>query len=329
MSTLLQSIASETQLSWPVFFGTCAAIGGASLVWVVATANNPSKTITEDQIRSEGGIPFRLRDGRLLEHFLFGDVTSKVTILALHGANTTGKLFALLDSWAKKSHVKIVSPSLPGFGLSSAKFGYQMREWVQDMQELLAHLQVDQFHVMGTSFGSIHAAALTGYYNPPSAILNVELYVAFAPADATFDPLKGSVLEMTGRLRARPTLNNILTKRLMLPLMRFFSPKDGDVYRSIKHQWEGLAGCADVIYQPWQFEWQKMAQSRRVVIVSGTTDNCAPPANQRRLADHIASSVLIQYEGGHEKALLDPIMWASHVEMILAAPLANSKPSIN
>ncbi len=156
-------------------------------------------------------------------------------------SNVIGKLFQLLDSWAKEKHIRIIAPSLPGYGLSSFKPNYKLQDWVEDMQELFSYLQIDAFHVLGTSFGSIHAAALACLYQPVTAVRNVQLYVGFGPATPEHDPLQGSILASTGKMRNYPRLNSFMTRRLMVPLLRLLSPKDGDVYRSIRYQWEGCA----------------------------------------------------------------------------------------
>ena len=298
--------------------GLCFASFGVAAFIVVKRAFIPSRPITVEQIKNDGGNALLLRDHRLLEYFIHGNPTSETVLLALHGAQTTGKLFTLLHSWAVNANVKIIAPSLPGFGMTSFFPDYHLEDWVEDMQELMKHLQVNHFHVLGTSLGSIHAAALACLYKPQHAVGNIELYVAFAPAVAgEHDPLQGSVLKLFANMRSYPLLKRLFEKLLVLPLLRLFLPRNGDVVRSVRTQWEGMADCSRCIYQPWRFEWEKMAKNRLVVIISARGDTAAPPHNQHRLHTHIANSELVEYDGGHERGLKEPKMMAKHVELIL------------
>jgi len=292
---------------------------GAGALYAIATAFQASPSIRQDQIRADGGNVLNLRDKRILEYFVHGDVAGKTVLLALHGAQTTGKLFSLLHDWAKSVGVRIIAPSLPGFGLTQYSANYRLEDWVLDMQELMAQLHIERFHVLGTSLGSIHAAALACLYEPRQSVGNVQLYVAYAPADDAdkHDPLQGSVLDMFGRMRRFPLFKRLFEKLLVLPLLRLLLPRDGDVSRSIRYQWEGIASCADVIYQPWRFDWKSMARGRQVIIVSGRKDTAAPPHNQLRLNKQIVGSQLIQYDGEHDRALKEPEMFARHVQLLL------------
>ncbi len=103
-----------------------------------------------------------------------------------------------------------------------------------------------------------------------------------------------------------------------MPLMRLLLPRDNDVARSIRTQWEGIADCTRCIYLPWKFDWHNLAKGRRVIIVSGQQDTAAPPHNQRWLHQHIGGSQLVEYNGTHEQPLKEPAMMAKHVELLFA-----------
>lgn len=286
------------------------------MAYLFVTAFQPSPISSIQDIEKDGGHALVLRDGRILEYFIHGDSKSGTVLLAIHGAQTTGNLFSLLHSWGQTKGIKIIAPSISGFGLSTFLSNYRLEDWVRDIQELLSHLEVREFHILGTSLGSIHSAALTSLYEPKSAVKNVELYVAFAPAEDGHDPLEGSILNIFGKMRRFPWVKRLLEKLIILPLMKLFLPTDGDVFRSIRTQWEGMASCADVIYQPWRFDWKNMAKDRRVIIVSGSNDTVAPPHNQKLLHEKINGSEFIEYDGDHERGLKAPDMMAKHVEML-------------
>jgi len=202
------------------------------------------------------------------------------------------------------------------------KMGYLASDWVLDMHYLLnEHLKIPEFHVMGASMGTVHAANLATLFLPAHKVRNVVLYVAFAPEDqkAGHDPLQGSMLKSFQKMNPRAL--RLLSKLLINPLMRLFLPKDANVIRSFKWQWEGGMDTCNLIYQPWPASWTAMASragGRKVTIVSGTKDTMCLPHNQRRLADLIKSSTLIEYEGDHARGLEKPEMMTAHLDQALA-----------
>jgi len=244
-------------------------------------------------------------------------------LVCLHGHNTDGKLWELLDAWAKQKQIAIVSPSLPGWGLTTANPGYLLREWVLDLQCLLNdELKIPSFHVMGASMGSAHAAAVASVFEPATSVRNVVLYVAFAPEDKAqgHDPFKGSMLKFFANMGPYPRFQRLFSKFLMDPLMRWFLPKDANTLRSIKWQWEGYMETCKLLSQPWPSSWTSMATrggSRKVTVVSGTKDSMCPPHNQKRLVDLIKPSTLIEYDGDHGLGLEKPEMMANHLEQAL------------
>jgi pimeloyl-ACP methyl ester carboxylesterase len=263
-----------------------------------------------------------LRDGRVMEFFEHGatEADASITLIAIHGAQTTGKLFEILNPWGKQAKIRIISPSLPGFGLSSYDpANHTVDSWVKDLEELTDFLGVERFHVVGTSLGSIYAAAVPVLFCRPDNVLHVMLYVAFAPQAPDNDPLKGSILEMFGSMRHRVWLHKLMTTCLFLPMLRTFVPKDGDVYRSIATQWEGAYECSNVIYQQWPLNWtNSIMRGRRVLIVSGSTDDCAPPHNQKWLAANLAGSELVEYSGGHARGIEEPSLMTGHLDLMLS-----------
>ena len=303
--------------SQPYVLSIGAALVIASTGYAVANAYNPSSPIKVEHVLKDGGNALRLRDGRILEYFLHGDPEGKTIILALHGAQTTGRLFSLFDKWAKDNRVLLMAPTLPGFGLTSFRPGYTHRDWVMDVTELLKHLNVTFFHVLGTSLGSIHAVAIASLYEPSSCVKNVELYVAFGPPSQDHDPLEGSVLKVFERLTRFPLLKRLLEKYVIRPMLLSLLPSDSDTVRSIKYQWEGLGDCARFIYEHWDFPWKGIAKDRDIYIISGTKDQVSPPHNQKLLYNSISGSKLLSYEGIHEAGLKDTEMMAGHIALLL------------
>ncbi len=63
----------------------------------------------------------KLPNDRYLEYYDFGATKedAKHTIVMIHGAMTSGNVWKIHESWAKEKKVRIISPSLPGWGLTS------------------------------------------------------------------------------------------------------------------------------------------------------------------------------------------------------------------
>jgi pimeloyl-ACP methyl ester carboxylesterase len=316
------------------------ASGCVIVAYSAATAFTPSPRMSEESIVKDGGKTYRLSDGRMMEYFVHGNPTATSTLIALHGANTTGNLFQLLHQWGIDNNVRIIAPSLPGFGKSEPRYNsanvpsYDLLSWAQDTSLFLQSIQIDDFYVLGTSLGGPHAAALASVFPDRARVRNVMLYVPLAPygdLDATqpggvYDPLNGSMLKSFGDMRSSPRKKRVIERLFFVPLLRAMSPAGGDVARSVASFWEGAFTCTTVIYQPWMFPWKTLgtevlpcaqAPHRKVFIVSGTKDAVAPPHNQQKLAQDIVNSVLITYEGEHEYSIVHPELMVAHASVLL------------
>jgi pimeloyl-ACP methyl ester carboxylesterase len=299
---------------WPI-----VAAFASFVVYAAATSFTPSPIATVAQIEAGGAHALKRDDGRVVEYFLHGAplATAKCSILALHGAQTTGNLFSLLDDFAKDANVAIVAPTLPGYGLTTIienpGSNSAVATWFADMDALLTELKLAQVHLLGTSLGSIFAARLAAAL-PAEKIGNVELMVAFAPATSDFDPLAGSILQQFAKMQGWS--KRLIERFVIIPMLRLVG-RGGDVGRSLAHQWEGIASCTSWIMCDWSADLQRVAGRRKVIITSQNQDAAAPPENQRRLHAALPGSVLITAEGPHEACLLDKNLFAKQVGRLL------------
>ncbi|KAJ3026375.1 UNVERIFIED_CONTAM: hypothetical protein HDU68_005743 [Siphonaria sp. JEL0065] len=118
------------------------------------TAFTPSPKPTRLQVLANGGkvcFTSSTDPTKLLEYFEFGNSEGKKVLVAFHGAQTTGNLFPILHEWATQEDIRIIAPTLPGFGLTPHQSGFS--NWVQDIVTLLQSLNVTRFHLLGTSLG--------------------------------------------------------------------------------------------------------------------------------------------------------------------------------
>lgn len=86
---------------------------------------------------------------------------SQDTIVYIHGGLQTGKaiqqIFQALEIGKK---VRIIAPTVPGYGKSSGYVGRKLVEFGQDVEELVNHLKIDKFHVVGVSLGGPHSTSI-------------------------------------------------------------------------------------------------------------------------------------------------------------------------
>ena len=299
-----------------------ATLFGAVGVWAIRRAFHPSAPVLESELQerkdaSDGDYFFlRLQDGSFVEWYEFGATRSGSVLVMLHGINSTGKLWKVADDFGKKNNIRIICPSLPGWGLSSAKRNLGPFEWARtDMTNLLVdHLKLGKIYVFGASLGSIYAAALATALGEHK-VKGLMLYVAFAPKSRTHEPLKGSVLRGFQRIHQRfPILMQVLDQYILLPMFRVLTDDSAHTFR----QWEGLWKGRETIFHPWDFSLADVPSARcEVLVVSGTKDVIAPRRNQELLQQSIRGSKLVKYEGTHEHSLLNPHTLHEHLAMLL------------
>ena len=97
----------------------------------------------------------KLRDGRVLAYIVDGDRSKPVVILC-HGIFGSGGTFI----GPSRDDVFMILPDRPNYGQSSPHQGYTFATWADDVKELVDHLKIDSFHVLGASSGSPSALAL-------------------------------------------------------------------------------------------------------------------------------------------------------------------------
>jgi pimeloyl-ACP methyl ester carboxylesterase len=102
-----------------------------------------------------------LRDGRRLGFIEYGDPAGFV-VVNCHGGLACRLDVAAADGVAREAEIRLISPDRPGVGLSDPKPGRTVLDWAADAEDLVRHLGVARFAVMGWSMGGPYAAAL-GY----------------------------------------------------------------------------------------------------------------------------------------------------------------------
>lgn len=101
------------------------------------------------------GETLRLSDGRALGYARYGDA-SAWPVLLLQGTPTSRLPHNPLET---RAPVHLVVAERPGFGRSDFLPRRTLRDWARDVRELVDHLRIDRFSVVGVSGGAPHALA--------------------------------------------------------------------------------------------------------------------------------------------------------------------------
>ncbi len=100
-----------------------------------------------------------LSTGRKLGYAEYGDPHG-VPLLYFHGWPSSRSQAELLDAMGKERGIRVVSPDRPGLGLSDFHPGRRLLDWPSVVEDLTAHLGVENFHVMGVSGGGPYVLAV-------------------------------------------------------------------------------------------------------------------------------------------------------------------------
>jgi pimeloyl-ACP methyl ester carboxylesterase len=122
-----------------------------------------------------------LSDGRTLE-YVTGGPSDGFPLVLQHGTPATGVLFEPMVAAAAKHGLRIVQPSRPGYGGSTARPGRSVADVTGDVAALLDELGDDQFVTVGWSGGGPHALACAALL--PGRCLAAATVAGVGPYDA-------------------------------------------------------------------------------------------------------------------------------------------------
>lgn len=120
----------------------------------------------------------KLPDGRLLGFAEYGAPEGDPVFL-LHGTPGSHLWFAEDDPIAHEHGLRLIAVDRPGYGLSDPKKGRKILDFPADVAALADHLKLEKFAVLGTSGGSVYAAACG--YALPERVQKVVMVSAVAP----------------------------------------------------------------------------------------------------------------------------------------------------
>ena len=122
----------------------------------------------------------RLDDGRTLSWISYGD-RAGLPVMAMHGSPDSATVWQLADTAARATGIWLIAPNRPGFGASTSKLGRSILDWVDDVDALTGHLELDHYGVLAISGGSPYALATA--WRHPDRIPALGLLSVIAPLD--------------------------------------------------------------------------------------------------------------------------------------------------
>jgi len=141
-----------------------------------------------------------LQDGRTLGFAEYGDPNGLV-VLNFHGGAGSRLERPADESILAELGIRYISTDRPGHGLSTVQTDRKLLDWPEDIQQLVDHLGIQIFHVLGWSAAGPHALACA--YKLPKRVLACAIVSGYAPPD-----------------RPRPYLGYSLPNRLLLYVFR-------------------------------------------------------------------------------------------------------------
>ena len=261
----------------------------------------------------------RLRDGRVVGYAQYGAPDGTVVVNA-HGGLACRLDVAAADGAARAAGVRLISPDRPGIGDSDASPGRTVLDWATDVGELMDHLGVDTFAVMGWSMGGQYAAAAAA-----AMPTRVHRFAIIAGALPLTEPGVFAGLPAFDRIYTRLSQNAPWLARICFRTMHFaarrapngygrlaaagLGPADGAVLRQEGYDVfaamsaEAFRRPAGVVEEyrawmrPWGFHPEQIAVGADVW--AGESDQLVKAGWQAELARRIPNATLRTRPGGH------------------------------
>jgi pimeloyl-ACP methyl ester carboxylesterase/DNA-binding CsgD family transcriptional regulator len=156
---------------------------------VIFGESQPLKVIhqhTEDE-HLQAYQSLRLHDGRIMSYAEYGDPKGEPVVFC-HAVAGSRLQYPRGDTLAATLGLRIIVPDRPGIGYSDMKNDYTLLDWSQDLTQLVNHLNINTFAIIGYSGGSPYAMACA--YSMPDRIHHLSLVSAIGPIHSFKNILK-------------------------------------------------------------------------------------------------------------------------------------------
>jgi len=305
-----------------IFFAVVAIILGILLY----KATEKQDWFTEAEIIAGGGKALKISEDRpFLEYFDYGDPKGEL-ILALHGHTTDGTIYEPFNDFFKKNHFRVISPSIPGWGLSSADTLLYLPQFAETMAVLMNHVAPGKyFSILGVSMGGLHAAAVASILH--NRVINVNLVAPLGVSDEKHQPFINvpRVTKFLVSIMNTPYISDLFSYYITAPMVNndftqflaAFSPEDWEntedkerytanfnkyFSRSIKtrlgHQ--RMMGMLLSEIDKNRFSLKDVGKVKgKVFVTMGTRDKIVAPNNSEYYVAEIPGSVLVKKPYSH------------------------------
>lgn len=291
-----------------------------------ASCRRPAPKVAASDIEKVGHKFVELPDGRKLEYVICGDPEG-VPVVFTHGYLSSCRSSEARSELCRRNGIKWIAVSQPGFGLSDVYPDYRQRpltDWPQDVLAVLDHEQIDKVHLMGTSAGCVHAAALA-YYLPRSRVGNVLVNTPTCPEDVPGGDAERAIRQKLMKVIFKiPYLADFVAERLaaMNGKARMAAAPDckqaivrgekehpeltADALAGVEHgvsfTYRGIVDNLDTIMKPLPFSLQKLQElvdtGSAIGITTAPDDTTNPPFMQEWFHTQIPGSTMMHFERG-------------------------------
>lgn len=276
----------------------------------------------------------RPSDGGSLEYYEYGsqDATARVWF-HVHGGLNTGqmlKIFPDFDARMIELNVRVVAPTMPGWGASDAykplfeiNGAQWLERWAQDSLALMDHLKIVKFAVSGLSLGAMPGLATAAAAQKQNRVMAVAPLLALMWNHPGFD-LATVGGYSTGSRLAMQALENCYLGSLAAELLRWIVlgtdaagwetnpmvPKDvqwdrqlwgNDMQHSVRYQLAGQVQSnrlPNIMSTPL-LNWSVFDDAVPVYVFYGELDDVVPPAVATYAAKQLPWAELRPYNGTH------------------------------
>jgi len=263
-----------------------------------------------------------LVDGRKLAYNEYGDPQGKPAIY-FHGTPGSRLEAEFTEDAAKEFNFRMIAPDRPGMGESDYKPGRTLLEWSNDVVDLVDHLKLDNFGVIGASGGG--PSALACAHEVPNRLDFVVSLSGWAPNSfkhATQDMNKldqyfANLSMKRPQMLTYPfSIMRYVAKRFPKKIIEFISSSlceadkmilaDPDVERvltkdvqeAFRQGAQGVSDDALLCYNDWGFEVSDIEVP--VLLLQGTADTLVPYSFAQYLHHKIPNNTLLTYpDEGH------------------------------
>jgi pimeloyl-ACP methyl ester carboxylesterase len=162
-----------------------------------------------------------LADGRKIAYAEYGDPKG-IPTLYCHGFPGSRLEALLFDGAARRHKLRVIAPDRNGIGLSDACPERQIVDWPYDVTELLDHLEIERFYLIGVSGGCPYALAYAAQF--ASRLYGVTIVCPLAPfaRSALVNCMHWPARVNFKTIRRMPLISKLVYRHLVVPLTQLW-----------------------------------------------------------------------------------------------------------